>query len=131
MNVVVDASAAVEYLLRTPLGLRISTTLEASDLYAPELMDAEVLAVLRRLVLAGRLSEPRAREALEDLGSWSVERLSHRFLLINAWTRRENVSAYDALYVAAATAVGGSLLTADGPLSRAPKLGVTVHNVRE
>ncbi len=130
MNVVVDASAAVEYLLRTPLGDGAAVTLEAADLFAPELLDAEVLAVLRREVLHSRLPEPRAAEALEDLAAWHVQRLPHRSLLARAWTYRANLSAYDALYVAAADLHDASIVTADGPLARAPRLGVVVQNLR-
>ena len=52
-RLVVDASVAVEYLLRTPLGLTVANTLDRASLVAPELMDAEVLSVLRRAVLNG------------------------------------------------------------------------------
>jgi predicted nucleic acid-binding protein len=128
--VVVDASAAVEYLLQTPLGLRVAPLIEDADVIAPELLDAEVLAVLRREVLAGRLAERRAAEAISDLRDWGVERLPHKMLLDAAWKLRENVTAHDALYVAAARARRATLVTADGPLSRAQKLGVVVHNVR-
>jgi predicted nucleic acid-binding protein len=130
LNLVVDASAAVEYLLRTPLGVRVGRLLEKATLAAPELLDAEVLAVIRREVLAGRLAEPRAGEAVDDLRDWGVERLAHRLLLSDAWALRGHVTAYDALYVAAARARRAELVTADGPLSRAPALGVLVHNVR-
>jgi predicted nucleic acid-binding protein len=129
--VTVDASAAVEYLLQTALGLRVATLIESADVIAPELLDAEVLAVLRREVLAGRLAERRATEAVSDLRDWGVERLPHKMLLDAAWQLRGHVSAYDALYVAAARARHAALVTADGPLSRAPKLGVVVHNVRQ
>ncbi|OFV86915.1 MAG: nuclease, partial [Acidobacteria bacterium RBG_16_68_9] len=91
----------------------------------------EVLAVLRREVLARRLGEPRARAAVDDLRHWGVVRLPHRPLLEAAWHLRGHVSAYDALYVAAARARGAALVTADGPLARAPALGVVVHNVRQ
>ena len=101
-----------------------------SDLLAPELLDAEVLAVLRREVLSGRLAEARAREAVNDLRDWGVERLPHRLLLHAAWELRGHVTAYDALYVAAARQRGATLITADGPLSRSPALGIVVHNVR-
>ena len=67
--------AAVEYLLQTPIGLRIGTVIESADVDAPELLDAEVLAVLRREVLAGRLAERRATQAVADLRDWDVERL--------------------------------------------------------
>jgi len=127
---VVDASAAVEYLLQTTLGLRAAGLLDSADLAAPELLDAEVLAVLRREVLIGRLAERRATEAVTDLREWGVERLPHKALLETAWALRGHVTSYDALYVAAARARGAALVTADGPLARAPALGVAVHNVR-
>ncbi len=127
---VVDASAAVEYLLQSVLGLRVAGLIENAHLAAPELLDAEVLAVLRREVLAGRLAERRATEAVDDLRDWDVERVPHKRLLDAAWALRGHVTASDALYVAAAQARGAALVTADGPLSRAPGLGVVMHNVR-
>ena len=130
MIVVVDASAAVEYLLQTALGVRVGTLIEAADVAAPELLDAEVLAVLRREVLTGRLAERRATEAVGDLRDWGIERLSHKTLLDAAWKLRGHVTAYDALYVSAAQARGAALVTADGSLSLAPALSVVVHNVR-
>jgi len=128
--VVVDASAAVEYLLQTALGVRVGALIESADVAAPELLDAEVLAVLRREVLMGRLAERRATEAVSDLRDWGIERLPHKTLLDAAWKLRGHVTAYDALYVAAAQMRGATLVTADGPLSRAPALGVVVHSVR-
>lgn len=130
MTLIVDASAVVEYLLQTALGLRVADLIATADVAAPELVDAEVLAVLRREVLASRLAAPRAGEAVSDLRDWHLSRIPHRSLLVEAWSLRGHVSAYDALYVAAARARGAALVTADGPLSRAPGLGVTVHNVR-
>jgi predicted nucleic acid-binding protein len=130
LRLVIDASVAVEYLLRTPLGRRVAPRIEEAELLAPELLDAEVLAVLRRVHLAGRLAEARAREAILDLGDWPVRRLGHRPLLPLAWSFRRNLSAYDALYAAAARLHDAHLLTADGPLSRAPRLGVVVENIR-
>jgi predicted nucleic acid-binding protein len=127
---VVDASAAVEYLLQTTVGHRIGALLEDADVSAPELIDAEVLAVLRREVLAGRLEPRRAAFAVEDLSAWGAERITHRALLAHAWSLRGHVTAYDAFYVAAAKIRGAALVTADGPLARAPGLGVVVHDVR-
>jgi len=127
---VIDASAAVEYLLQTALGQSVGGLVEEAELIAPELLDAEVLAVLRREVGSGRLRQGRAAEAVDDLGDWGVERLAHRPLLRQAWSLRGHVTAYDALYVAAARARNAALVTADGPLARAPALGVVVHNAR-
>ena len=127
---VVDASAAVEVLLRTRIGETAVALLAGGDAIAPELLDAEVLAALRRAWLAGHLSEERAREAIEDLRSWPLGRIPHAPLLIDAWSLRHNVSGYDAFYVAAARRFDAQLVTADGPLARAPATGVVVHNLR-
>lgn len=127
---VIDASAAAEYLLRTPLGNKLADVIEGAFLLAPELLDVEVLSILRRAVLRRQLTEQRALLAIEDLIDWSIDRLPNRGLVWAAWQHRNNVSAYDAFYVAAARLSGASLLTADGPLARAPSLGVVVENIR-
>ena len=127
---VVDASAAAEYLLRTSLGLKVANIIEGSFLLAPELLDVEVLSVLRRAVLRRQLKEHRALRAIEDLLDWPIDRIPHRTLVWAAWQHRNNVSAYDAFYVAAARLSEASLITADGPLARAPSLGIVVENVR-
>ncbi|MDE0579373.1 MAG: type II toxin-antitoxin system VapC family toxin [Acidimicrobiia bacterium] len=127
---VIDASAAVEYLLRTPLGITITDTVEGASLASPELLDPEVMSVLRRAVLTGRLEEARAVMALSDLAIWPMDRISHRTLALSAWEHYSNVSAYDAFYVAAARAMGVPLLTADGRLARSTGLDITVHHIR-
>ena len=127
---VIDASAAVEYLLRTPLGLTMADVMEGASLAAPELMDAEVLSVLRRAVLQGRLEEARAEMVIDDLVQWPVDRIPHRFLVPLAWQYYRNVSAYDAFYVATARALDLPLMTADGRLSRVSGLGVAVQYIR-
>ncbi len=127
---VVDTSIAVEYLLRTPLGLSVAGLVEDDYPLAPEIMDVEVLSVLRRAVLRGDLEVPRARLAVEYLTRWPVQRISHRDLIPLAWEHFQNVTAMDAFYVAAARVYGVPVLTADGRLSRAPGLGVAVQYVR-
>jgi len=127
---VIDASAATEYLLRTELGLKVGTVIEDASLIAPELIDIEVLSVLRRAVLRREITEQRALLAIEDLVDWSIDRIPHKPLIWLAWQHRNNVSAYDAFYVAAARVSESPLLTADGPLSRAPKLGIAIENIR-
>lgn len=127
---VIDASVAVEYLLKTPLGLAMADLIERAALIAPELLDAEVLSALRGAVLGGHLGEARALAALDDLADWPLDRIPNRTLARLAWRHLHNVSAYDAFYVAAARAYNAALLTADGRLSRAPGLGVVVQHVR-
>ncbi len=127
---VVDASVAVEYLLRTPVGETVADLLDNAVLLAPELLDAEVLTVLRRLVLHGQLAETRALLAVDDLVHWPVERISHRTLAPLAWQYHKNLSAYDALYVATARAHDFPLLTTDARLARATGLDISVQYVR-
>lgn len=127
---VVDASVAVEYLLRTPVGLTVAEFLDNAVPLAPELLDAEVLSVLRRAVLQQRLAEARALQAVDDLVHWPVERIPHRALAHRAWQYHKNLSAYDACYVAAARAHDLPLLTADARLARASGLDIAVQFVR-
>ena len=93
-----------------------------SRLAAPELVDLEVVSVLRRAARAGRIGERRSAQALADLAALPLRRAPHLPLLPRIWEVRENLSSYDASYVALAEALGAVLLTADGALSRAPSL---------
>ena len=127
---VVDASVAVEYLLRTPLGLSFAETIDDARLAAPDLIDAEVMSGLRRAVHNGRLTDERAVMAIGALTQWPVRRIASRALAPAAWQHHRNLTAYDALYVAAASALGAPLLTADGRLARAPGLGITIQHIR-
>jgi predicted nucleic acid-binding protein len=129
VKIVVDASIAIEFLLQTTVGQHAASLLVPAALFAPELLDAEVLAVLRREALGGRLDTARAREAVEDLRDWDVERVPHRELVMQAWELRHNATAYDALYLATARLHDATLVTADGPLSRIPIAGFTIQNV--
>ena len=125
----IDASVAVELLLKTPLGQKLTEMVEGASLVAPELLDAEVLSVLRKAVLGGRLAESRAQMAVDDLAQWDMDRIALRDLAQLAWQHYQNVSAYDAFYVAVARVHGVPLLTADGRLTRAPGLGIEVERV--
>jgi predicted nucleic acid-binding protein len=129
VTIVPDAGVAVELLLRTALGESLARRLKGAALVAPALIDCEVMAVLRKLVLRKEVANDRARAALEDLSLWQVRRLSCIDLVRDAWPLRHNVSAYDAFYIAAARLYDAHVLTADGPLARAPRLGVVIENV--
>lgn len=118
--IVLDASAVLEFLLQTPLGIRVDTRMfrGEDEFHAPHLMDVEVAQGLRRLVRAGEVSAARAAEALEDLVDLDIHRHPHLDLLDRAWRLRDNVTAYDAMYVALAEALDAPVVTCDGPLSR-------------
>ncbi len=126
---VVDASAAVEYLLESELGWEVAALIAGVRLLAPEMLDAEALSALRQRALGGHITDAEALRALDKLSDWPVERVSHRTLTRVAWEFRHNVSAYDALYVAVARNYGATLITADRRLARAPGLGVVVRDV--
>jgi len=123
---VVDASALVDALLID--GAARAHLAEAS-LHTPELIDAELLSVLRRLVLRGQLVEQQALLALDTAQLLGLRRHTTRQLWPRAWQLRTNLSAYDALYVALAEQLNLPLLSADGRLTRAPGLHCQVRVV--
>jgi predicted nucleic acid-binding protein len=101
-------------------GERARDRLAGEHLAAPELLDLEVASVWRRAARGGRLEEKRARQALRDLADLPLQRAPHRPFLARIWELRENLTAYDAAYVALAEALDACLLTADEHLARAP-----------
>jgi len=121
-RLVVDASAWVELLLRTPAGRRMEGELFGApevELHAPALCDVEVASTLRRAILGGRLTVERAGQALQDLGDLPLTRHGHLPLLAGALDLRDNFSVYDAVYVLLAERFGARLVTGDGRLARA------------
>jgi len=120
--IVVDASALLEFLLQTPLGSRVEARLcrDRDELHSPHLADVEVTQGLRRLVRTGEVSPGRAAEAIADLADLDLHRHPHLDLLTRAWTLRDNVTAYDAMYIALAEALDASIVTCDAPLAKAP-----------
>jgi predicted nucleic acid-binding protein len=115
---VVDASALLEVLLNTPAAARVAARLFARDetLHAPHLLDLEVAQVLRRYARAGEIDERRGRQALEDLGDIPLTRYPHGLFLPRVWELRQNLTAYDAVYVALAEALAAPLVTRDAVL---------------
>ena len=120
--IVVDASAALEALLRTPAAAAVEERLfdPRETLHAPHLIDVEVAQVLRRYATTGEIDPDRCRAALVDLADFPLSRYPHDFLLGRVWELRDNLTAYDAVYVALAEALGAPLLTRDQRLAAAP-----------
>jgi predicted nucleic acid-binding protein len=127
--IVVDASAILEVLLRTPAAQRIEERLfeRGETLHAPHLIDLEVLQVLRRYTAAGEISAARAREALDDLAAFRLRRWAHDVLALRIWELRQNLTAYDAAYIALAEALRAPLLTRDRRLASAPGIRARVE----
>jgi predicted nucleic acid-binding protein len=120
--IVVEASALLEFLLQTPIGARVEARLfrDEDEFHSSHLVDVEVTQGLRRLVRAGEVSADRAAEAIADLADLDLHRHPHLDLLTRAWKLRENITAYDAMYVALAEALDAPIVTCDTPLAKAP-----------
>lgn len=117
--IVVDASAAVSALLHTGTA---RAALGVETLAAPHLIDTEVTSALRRRVLGGVMSASAGWTALDTWRRIGLTRYPGGAFLSRVWDLRDNLSAYDAAYVALAEALGCTLLTADGRISRTPGL---------
>jgi predicted nucleic acid-binding protein len=117
--IVLDASVALEVVLRTPAGLAVEERLfdPSESLHAPHLFDLEVAQVLRRYARSGEMTVARCREALDDLAGLPLTRYPHDILMPRVWQLRDNLSAYDAVYVALAEALGAAFLTRDRRLA--------------
>lgn len=118
--IVVDASVLAPALADDGEdGDQARSRLRGEHLAAPELIDLEVLSIMRRAARAKRLDERRSGQALDDLAALPLQRVSHLPLLGRVWQLRDNLSAYDASYVALAEALDAVLLTADRRLAKA------------
>ena len=119
--IVADASVLVVALADDgPHGDQARSRLQGERLTVPELADLEVASVLRRQMKAGTLDARRARLALDDLAALPARRAPYRPLLPRCWELRNNLTIYDAAYVALAEAMNTTLLTGDRKLARAP-----------
>lgn len=114
--IVVDASAALAALLNDGAARRALAT---EQLHAPHLIDSEVASGLRRRVQAKQLALRDAGNALAVWRRLAMTRYAVHPLLGRVWQLRENVSAYDAGYIALAELLDCALVTADARLSRA------------
>ena len=119
--IVLDASAAIDWLLQTSVGKNIEKRIYSHNesLHSPHLIDLEVTQVLRRLALQGVISAHRADEAFRDLLDLRIARYPHLVLLPRIWQLRHNFSAYDAAYIVLAEKLGAALVTRDRRLASA------------
>jgi predicted nucleic acid-binding protein len=127
--IVLDASAAVDWLLQTSAGRQIEERIYARNesLHAPHLLDLEVAQVLRRLVRETVISALRAEEAIQDLMDLRVTRYPHFVFLSRIWQLRHNLSAYDAAYVVLAEKLSATLVTRDARLASASGRAVEIE----
>lgn len=118
--IVVDASCIYELISEGPASGWVRAELtQHQDLAAPELIDVEVVGLLRRDVASGALASSRAEIALAELLDWPGERFHHRSLAQRVWELRDNIRTADAFYVALAEVLRCPLVTLDQRLARA------------
>jgi predicted nucleic acid-binding protein len=123
---VVDASCLFEVVADTPRAGEIAARLAAdADQMAPQVIDVEVLGVIRAHYLRGHLDGTAAGQAVADLRDWPGDRIGNRWLLDRAWELRDSVRGWDAFYIAVAEAFEAPLLTLDARLARAH--GIRCH----
>jgi predicted nucleic acid-binding protein len=116
---VLDASAVVEALIGTDVGVRVRARMQGHSLQAPAHLDAEVLSALGRLHRSGSLPEQTVSECLEDLADAPIARYPLSDLLTATWQGRDRFRLVDGLYVELSRSLGATLLTTDGRLARA------------
>lgn len=121
MTVVLDASVVVAALVDSgPDGAWAEAALTDPALAAPHHLPVEVASILRRAILAGDISGDTASLAHADLLDLRIELFPYRPLASRVWQLRDNVTSYDAWYVALAERLDAPLATLDGRLVRAP-----------
>ena len=126
--IVVDASVLAPALADDNSdGDAARSGLRGHALVAPELIDLEVASVWRRQVVAGQLEVRRADFAVADLLALPLQRIPHRQLVTRCWELRQNLTPYDAAYVALAELLGVVLVTGDKRLSRSSGLRCRVE----
>ena len=87
----------------------------------------EVAHVVRRHAAGGEIAQERGHELLSDLVDLPLQRHPHDWLLPRVWELRNNLTAYDAVYVALAEALDAPLVTRDARLAAAPGHSVKVE----
>ncbi len=120
--IVPDCSAVAYALLREPGSESVADRLFAGNhkLHTPHLLDLELIQVFRKACRAGELDWARASQRLEDYARLPLVRYSHILFWPRIWELRNNITAYDAAYVALAEALDAPLLTRDKRLASAP-----------
>lgn len=121
---VLDASVVIAGLLNGHSEAR--EYMSRPGIYAPSLIDLEVLQVFRKRTRAKSLTDVFATLAAEELQRWPLVRVPHTGLLTRIWELRENLTSYDAAYVSLAEIIGANLVTLDNGITVAPHRATTI-----
>lgn len=130
MTCVVDCSIVIRLLANKP-GDELLRQRLARTVHAPALIDAEISSVVRGLSIAAKpgiqISAERAREMLADYAGLRIVRHPMQPRQARAFEMRDNLTAYDAMYIVLAESLGLPLLTDDGKLAAAAGHAAEVH----
>lgn len=126
--IVVDGSVAVTAVAAVGRGADRALRRIARELaLAPHVLDLEVTSALRRMLRRGEVTADGARRGLRRLDGLGIRRVGHAPLIARCWELRDNLTPYDASYVALAEQTGATLLTGDAHLARAPGIECEVE----
>lgn len=134
--IVVDASALADFLLGRGAALSVLVgefAVERGErrLHTPEIAELETLNALRRMVLNGQITARRGTEAVADLRRAPLIRYPHAPLRERIWQLRDELTAYDAAYLALAEGLRGSILvTADRGMASRARASLSADRVR-
>lgn len=120
----------VDAIVGEPANAELLAVIADSALHAPSLLDYEVASALRGHALAGRIGEQRLADAIDDFSGLAIDRYPLAGMISSVLGLRGNFTVHDAAYVVLAQTLEASLVTADGKLAEARKLGVDVRILR-
>ncbi|HEU0256647.1 MAG TPA: type II toxin-antitoxin system VapC family toxin [Microbacteriaceae bacterium] len=126
-HLVCDASAIVALLLDSgPDGQWSASVLTGTSLAAPTLLAFEAANIIRRHKAAHLITVDQAAQAHADLVALGIEQWPYEVLATRIWELRQNLTSYDAGYVALAEFLRVPLVTLDRRIGRAPGVRCTI-----
>src|SRR5258708_13597701 len=130
MTMIVDCSIIIR-LLSSRDGDDLLRQRLARTVHAPALIDAEISSVVRGLTIAAkpnvRITPDRAEQMLADYAGLRIARHPMQPLQARVFELRDNLAAYDAMYVPLAARLPLPLLTDDATLTAPPDHPPAIH----
>jgi predicted nucleic acid-binding protein len=127
--IVIDASALTEVVARSERAGQVEELFDGQLLIAPDLINSEVLSVLRGWLARSLIDLPSAARAVRNLTTAPIRRFTTSSLIDEMWSTRHNLTPYDAAYVVLARRSDAALLTLDERLMHAPALGIPLLTI--
>ncbi len=129
--IVIDASALAEVVVRSERASQVEKLFVGQPLIAPDLINSEVLSVLRGWLTRSLIDHSCAARAVHNLASAPIRRFTTSSLIDEMWSTRHNLTPYDAAYVVLARRSDAALLTLGKRLMKAPALGISLLTIRQ